>query len=329
MRTVSFSAVVTGFVAVGLVMLLPVFTVRAAIIGPYAADADTVHLFHFEEDTGATSAANAVAGKFNAIPVNVTTNAQAGVAVSNSMLGATGYTGFGKAANVATTSQALGYDHNNDGVFSQETASVSPDRITASSVRNGTDGSFTVEALINLPTGESLLGQNRYMIGVENQGGASTRAWNFIIDSLGQLNFFWVNSSSVPVAIPTTGPDAFANDTWFHAAFVYDGTAGSSQLYWTKLDGSYTEAHSLGSLNTTATFPSVATTTIGGTLVIGNADRNSAAFLGGFEGLIDEVRISNVARGADEFIFVPEPGSFGIIVFGLIGIGFVRKRVKR
>ena len=48
---------------------------------------------------------------------------------------------------------------------------------------------------------------------------------------------------------------------------------------------------------------------------IGNIGRNPSA--SNFLGLIDEVRISDIARGPAELIFVPEPGTALLLVGGL------------
>src|SRR5207249_2578585 len=104
---------------------------------------------------------------------------------------------------------------------------------------------------------------------------------------------------SVFGVLPTSGPDAFATNTWFHVAMSYDGTAGANSVrfYWTKLDDANVQAHLLatgqaGDL-TAAANPNV--------LTLGNENRNTAGESLG--GLLDEARISNRVRTSTEFAF--------------------------
>ncbi|RYD47929.1 MAG: hypothetical protein EOP83_27275, partial [Verrucomicrobiaceae bacterium] len=104
--------------------------------------------------------------------------------------------------------------------------------------------------------------------------------------------------------IPTSGPHAIDTTHWFHAAVSYDGKAGVAnnlKLYWTKLGGSLTEANRIGSGTLSSGFSGAS-----GDFAIGNEAR---AFSGNAEaeplpGLIDEVRISGVARHPSDFFFV-------------------------
>ena len=47
-----------------------------------------------------------------------------------------------------------------------------------------------------------------------------------------------------------------------------------------------------------------------GDFAIGAEARNSGGNTGQWNGMIDEVRVSDIARKANEFIFVPEPARF-------------------
>jgi hypothetical protein len=93
--------------------------------------------------------------------------------------------------------------------------------------------------------------------------------------------------------------------------------AGNLQFYWTDMgtdaspDGSAVVAASAGSA------------LLGADLTNGSADfsigveaRNSAGNTGQWLGRIDEVRISDVARSADQFIFVPEPSAIVLVLLG-------------
>ncbi len=142
--------------------------------------------------------------------------------------------------------------------------------------------------------------------------------------------------------LPTTGPDAVVLGHWYHVAVAYTGGAPTNgdqphmlTMYWTYMDPSrtncdvltnfplaftYTNGSSVGMLNwspntlTTGLYPS---NTLHGNpmLCVGGSGRsslsNDVASAGGFDGLIDEVRISEVYRHSNEMIFnssfVPVP----------------------
>ena len=74
------------------VLLILGSVARGQAAAPYATDANTVLLFHFDESSGG-QVANAVAGKNQAY--TWTFSSSTGVA-NTSLLGATSYSGFGK-----------------------------------------------------------------------------------------------------------------------------------------------------------------------------------------------------------------------------------------
>lgn len=306
---------------------------HAAIVGPYTPNINTVHLFHFDEAAGATSTANIVTGN-SAIPVAVTDNTSTTAwPAETDMLGGIGYNGFGNAGALgADATQGLGYDGNGDGEYIQDsTASPTPDRINAMAAlgipTTSPAGSFTVEAMINLPTGQTIgTGNVRNIVSWDNStsGSSSSRAVQFRLEnttgvgSVPSLSFYWFtlnraapdNQTLIAAPLPTSGMNAFANDTWFHVAFTHDGTTNSNQLYWTKVDPSTTTASALGASSTNV-FTDVELKT--SALVLGNQERNNI-WNTGLRGLLDEVRISNVALGAGDFIFgsttPPHAGDF-------------------
>ena len=278
-----------------LISLTSTASLSAAITGPYVADVNTVHLFHMDEAAGTTASVNSggstlplIAFNGSAVPATATT-AQP---VNPAVLGATGFSAaFGNAASVATTTAGLGMDANESGGFQPGTTTC-PDAITQSSIA-GADGSFTVEALVNLP---SITGATREIISTDSS--MTNRGFQFRIGTTGMLEFNFITGSGSAIAatIPTSGAHAFAADQWFHVALSFDGGTSTSTFYWTKLDSAPIQANAIGSSTSESTVASVS-----GPLAIGNEAR--AASGEGLQGLIDEVRISNVARGAGAFLF--------------------------
>jgi hypothetical protein len=65
-----------------------------------------------------------------------------------------------------------------------------------------------------------------------------------------------------------------------------------------------------------------------GDFAIGNEARSTGNESENFLGQVDEVRISGVARGPGEFIFVPEPSTFGLLAAGALGLLARRRRSR-
>ena len=159
------------------------------------------------------------------------------------------------------------------------------------------------------------------------EGEASgNRVWQFRIDPIGfnpnadgvttpltvpALEFINVNLAVAPIQnrvmfLPLTGPNAIELGSWYHVAVVYDGVEGTPNnlsAYWTKIDPTRTQADLLIQRQLDTDLPSAPND-----FAIGNIGRNPSA--SNFAGLIDEVRISDIARSPSQFIFsIPEPSS--------------------
>ncbi|MCB1129941.1 MAG: discoidin domain-containing protein [Verrucomicrobiae bacterium] len=123
--------------------------------------------------------------------------------------------------------------------------------------------------------------------------GTGSRGFQFRITSSEELEWNPINLGGSAMTFPV---GTIVPDTWYHVAITYDN--GDYTMYWTPMNGGFTEAQVLGTwtsaLNNTA---------VAAELVLGNEGRSNSGLNEAFPGLIDEARISTVARAADEFVF--------------------------
>ncbi|MCW1914007.1 LamG domain-containing protein [Luteolibacter sp. GHJ8] len=173
----------------------------------------------------------------------------------------------------------------------------------------GGDGAFTFELLVR----PDVMPQDAEVIAlglISMDGDGSDRIFNFRIEKQGFLAFITLPhcgaSGGGLASIPSSGPHAYKPGEWFHVAVTYDGNAGVTnnlKLYWTRIDAGARQANLIGrgtlsnDLNGNT-----------GDFAIGNEARS---FPGNAEGepfpdLIDEVRISSIARDPSDYLFVPE-----------------------
>jgi len=247
-------------------------------ISPYAADANTRHLWHFDESgPGPAQPASGVSGSFSLAPGD------------GAVLGATSFAGLGSAGD-SSAATPTGF----------QGSSIPVSNVT------GPDGAFTFEAIIRTTETAAI----QQIISMENSGGATDRPFQFRIDA-GNLRFINISGGvqQIPAAIPTTGPDAFVPNEWFHAAVTYNGTENTPdnlKLYWTRVDASRSEANEI--LSTTMV------SDLGGTVtVFGVANEYRGTQDNNLRGRIDEVRISDIARAADGFLFLaPDTDNDGL-----------------
>ncbi|GEM_PF-3311566 len=283
--------------AVVLLLLLGTPICHAVIVGPYTADANTPYLFHLDGAAGTSTAINSgsVGGNSFSVQNSTTGNGTAAPPLVTTVMGATAFSGFGNAATFPTAGMLIGFDANNSGAFQSDVSSstLSPDRITMNTLNIGSGGQspFTLEAMI-FPT---VTNANQEIISTDSS--ASARGFLFRLTAGGGIEFNSIaQGGSITNLLPTTGFHAYTPNTWFHVAVTYDGT--NVRLYWTKVDPTVTAANLIKTAAAT-----IGTTEGGaqGPLCIGNENRNSSGEL--FQGLIDEVRISKIARAANDMLF--------------------------
>lgn len=185
-----------------------------------------------------------------------------------------------------------------------ELANGNADNAPASFRFAGREGAFTIEALVHFDVLPSDAGSVAMDI-VSMDGEGNDRVFNFRVESSGFLAFVPLSSrGGALAAIPTTGPHAVNTSDWFHIAVTYDGKEGLAnniKLYWTRLDSAQPSAHLIGR-GTLADDLGVKTADFS----IGNEARTWDGNAEGepFRGVVDEVRISSVARDPAEFLFV-------------------------
>ena len=306
------------FALPALILALPA---AAIIVGPYAQDAQTLHLWHLDEV--ATPSVDSGVSPTNLVGL-----------LNGATLGNPSYTGFGNAVNTADGGEDATVAGTRDAVITPSTSS--PPANVQFTYANSTNGAFTYEAMVwigfdpdkNLgPTANG--GNNRgspcAIIGCES-GANAGRIFQFRIFPKGNtltagviatngpfLTFENVravsgNQPTIYAPIPTNGPDAIVSNNWYHAAVTYNGvpnTAGNIKFYWTLLDPSRTFANQIPitSAQTTLSGPNPLSTTAT-PFTIGNLGRLTGGnLINNFLGAIDEVRISNVARKATEMMF--------------------------
>jgi hypothetical protein len=255
----------------------------AAVSGPYAVDAYTLHLYHFNGNASDAVTANAI----HLSLINSATAAD------------TSYSGFGTALNT--------YDNVANGTTSP--AAAAAENIAVSNFV-GSDGAFTFEAIIKPNVTLTQLATLNPMEIISGEGDVDTdRGWQFRITTAGQLEFnnLSVSSNDFLVFLPTTGDHAYAAGSWYHVAVTYSGTpsvAGNLKMYWTKLDSTAGQANLLGSFTMTGDIVSARAIDF----VIGCDGRTIGGYNENFEGWIDEARVSSIARTANGMLIITDPG---------------------
>ncbi len=288
--------------------------ITQAALWTYTSDANTLHLYTFEEQSGMSSTANlgTKGGRVLTVKETSTDTRKSETVQRADMLGHTGLAGFGNAVKIAHVgsgtnpagNEGVGFDFNGNGFYSQGMFNrPAEDRIT--DFRTYFPGSYTLEAMINLPSianpGGATNGRSIISFDSSTENSRSV----FFRVSAGELHLVNANNNksvgiSLVVAIPTAGPEAFEPNVWFHVAVVHDAAdGGSTQFYWTRVDPSRSQATPLGPRFTGPQTPN--NVTASPALALGADSRH--AFSESLGGLLDNVRISSVARGPGDFIF--------------------------
>ena len=268
-----------------------------AAMTPYEVDEQTLHLWHLDED-GPPFADSGVSPK----PLlGLLYGAEAG------------------RQSLAGMGRAVSFDHSAGGkpqtnflkgallLAQPESVNGPEDNVTAPFPIMGDDGAFTIEALIKFQSLPSeAKGVALDIVSMDDEG--PRRVFNFRIIKPGFLSFTPYSGISVRggglATIPVTGAHAINTQDWFHVAVTYNGREGSAanlKLYWTRIGPGLDAANLIGTGFLAADLSRGL-----GDFAIGNTARTvlGKKTCNPFPGLIDEVRISSLARAAHDFLFV-------------------------
>lgn len=296
--------------------LAGVLAARADIAGPYVPDADTLHLWHLNEPV---------------VPVvDVGSDGMHLTALRNgATLGSASWPGFGLALSTYDGGPDAANDAGMDAYLSaRPLVNDKADNVPAAYA--GPTGAFTHEALVRIDFdpqtafGTNAAGDVRgtfMQILNFDADEATNRVCQFRLVPVGVLKgnpeplLEFINLArdrspqSLTAKIPTTGPDAINQGSWYHVAVTYNGSANEPnnlKFYWSLLEPSRTTANVIGSGRMTSSLP------VGcqPDLAIGQTGRQSPVTLHPnqhFVGLIDEVRVSGVARSSAQMLFSGAP----------------------
>jgi hypothetical protein len=302
--------------AIASVALLGVgLSARAGLAIPYTPNADTLHLWHLNETNGSLYAFDSTDLDTNSWPITLTNIGEVSFPFTNTSLGNPG-PGFPGLTNA--------YSGNNK--FHLLYGGSYPD---VTGLCNPTSGAFTFEAIILISN--SLSGDYEIFTG-DNGGAVTARGWQWRFNTSEEqwdLLGGGTDNNFSPL-LPTTGPDAYKLNTWYHVAVTFTGqsptngdTPSEFKMYWTLLDPSRTNADLLFTQEniTNATNPGengvrplngapegITEPNIG----IGGSGRNTTTSPGNNEGLVGsiaEVRITDLCLKSNQMAFT-NGGSF-------------------
>jgi hypothetical protein len=272
---------------------------------PYSVDADTLHLWHLDEITA--PAADTVPGGLSLTSL-----------ANGALMWPPSLAGFGTGLDTSS-----GRGTATGGLLSALPLTAdATDNVTLAYA--GADGAFTFEAIVRLDFNPTVAPASVVPMQIISGEGdtAAERVWQFRIVPIGGagnttgtaplLEFInlhgetGVQSLSAVLPIGAT-PNAAVQGAWYHVAVAYNGaeaTADNLKFYWTSLDPSRTQANQLATLQMTNDLLASAACD----LTIGNEGRTNGGSTDAFLGMIDEARISSVARGPFGFLFTGGDG---------------------
>lgn len=266
---------------------------------PYTTDTNTLFLYHFDETSGTTAydssgnGLDATYGSSMNIGLPSVTGLSNTIKTTNNLNGRTTY--------LDTTSPG-----------------------TNSFLYNLSAGDFTIETWVRLD--ENFSSGNRFLAAIQPEGVALWDLSFTILASSGNY-YLALGDKNGPNRVWTVGkPITLTLGTWYHLAVtgtaLTNGTNWSYKFYYTEAGGGTTTPTALYTNINTYLAPRDANSTNNRILGMGNYyGDNGLAY---FPGLIDEVRISDIAR--TEFMtLIPEPTTLFLLGTGA-ALLFLRRR---
>ena len=270
---------------------------------PYSADAATLHLWHLDE-TAPPCVDSAAGGTNLTALVNGATLGPANSA----------FAGFGTCLSTVDGGQSN--PTQKDAALSVRPLLNGTGDDVLLTLADPVTGAFTFEALVRMDfdPAVSLTARGSPMQIISGDGdGTLDRVFQWRLIPAGivsgasdtnvtRMEFINLRQGtgiqSLGFLLPTNGVNAIASNQWYHVAVTYNGnenTASNLLCYWTRADAAVPAANIIGAA-TMSNDLSVASCDF----VLGNEGRATGGSTGNFIGLIDEVRISRVARAADQ-----------------------------
>lgn len=256
---------------VSLLAALAALTTAKATVLPYNTDTKTLHLWHLDQSDPTKNLLVDEVGTENLY-------------------------NWGKVGTVANTSISnLTYAYRSSTTAASSMSTLST--VDESTSLMGADGAFTWEMVIRPEEAASSSAGNQLLMhrnggGIQLKlyygGGVYLQLWDGVQIAFNQR----VDGSSL-------GNNEYATNEWFHVAVAYDGN-GNGTVYWTRLDENYAGTANMITTYTGSDIGFSADQAIGFAGKVWN---------GGdvFNGTVDEIRISDIARAADDFLQPPEP----------------------
>jgi hypothetical protein len=308
----------------GLALVVQGYTASASTLRPYTPDPETLHLWHMNDQSVPVIDTGSDGTHLTALRNGAT-------------LGNVSYRGFGTALSTYDGGPEATNDAGHDAYLAaRPLVNGSGDNVVINYC--GASGAFTFEALVRIDfdpeasvsTNSMATNHGNFMQLINLDADESTnRVCQFRVVPAGLfktnaeplLEFINLNRDKSPqslsAVIPMNGVDAIKFGGWYHVAVTFNGNtneADNLRFYWTLADPSRAKASQIGSGQMVHELPSGCEPDF----AIGQTGRQSPVTPypnQNFLGLIDEVRMSGVARSDTQMLFDGQP----VVVAGAPG----------